>query len=137
MDVSATIAPSGVDAAAQATLHFPGNVTAQFRCGFDAVSANAFELQGSQGCLRFPHNFWQAESVELIRGSQPPELTAAPFVGNGFEGEIAEAQACIRAGLFESQRMPHAETLALVTWMDAIRRQIGVRYPFESDTVQS
>jgi predicted dehydrogenase len=132
LEVSASIAPTGVDAAVQATLHFAGSVTAQFRCGFDAVSANAFELQGSQGCLRFPYNFWQAESVELIKGSQPPELTTAPFVGNGFEGEIAEAQACIRAGLFESQRMPHAESLALVTWMDAIRRQIGVRYPFES-----
>ena len=50
-----------------------------------------------------------------------PQRSEAPFAVNGFEGEIAEAQACIRAGLVESPRMPHAETLALLGWMDAIR----------------
>ena len=131
MDVQAVLAPSGVDAALEATLHFPDGVTSSFRCGFDTSSDNAFEIFGSEGCVRFPHNFWQAESIERIRDSRPPEQTLAPFVGNGFEGEIAEAQHCIRAGLNESPQMQHAESLAIVGWMDAIRRQVGVRYPFE------
>jgi hypothetical protein len=29
--------------------------------------------------------------------------------------------------------MPHAESLALAETMDAMRRQIGLRYPFEGD----
>ncbi len=131
MEVHAAIAPSGVDASVEATLHFSGGITSRLRCGFDASSGNAFEVLGTQGCLRFPYNFWQAESVESIRAWQTPELTAAPFAGNGFEGEITEAQTCIRAGRIESLRMPHAESLALVEWMDAMRRKIGVRYPFE------
>ncbi|MFT7722179.1 MAG: Gfo/Idh/MocA family oxidoreductase [Roseateles sp.] len=121
LDVRARLAPTGVDAAVEATLHFPGGVTSQFRCGFDAMSINAFEALGSRAALRFPRDFWQAESVELVRRKQPVEQVAAPFARNGFEGEIAEAQACIRAGLVESPRMPHAETLALLRWMDAIR----------------
>ena len=121
MDVQAQMAPTGVDAAVNVTLHFPGGVTSQFRCGFDAASVNAFEALGSKAGLRFPLNFWQAEAVELVTRKAPAERTEAPFVINGFEGEIAEAQACIRAGLVESPRMPHAETLALLGWMDAIR----------------
>jgi len=121
MDVQARLAPSGVDAAVTATLHFPGGVTSQFRCGFDGASVNAFEATGSKAGLRFPVDFWQAEAVELVTRKAPAERFAAPFVVNGFEGEIAEAQACIRAGRAESPRMPHAETLALLGWMDAIR----------------
>lgn len=121
IDVQAKMAPTGVDAAVNVTLHFPGGVTSQFRCGFDAASVNAFEALGSKAGLRFPLDFWQAESVELVTRKTPAERVAAPFVINGFEGEIAEAQACIRAGLLESPRMPHAETLALLGWMDAIR----------------
>lgn len=121
LDVQVKIAPTGVDAAVNVTLHFPGGVTSQFRCGFDAASVNAFEALGSKAALRFPTDFWQAEAVEVVTRKAPPERTAAPFAINGFEGEIAEAQACIRAGQVESPRMPHAETLALLGWMDAIR----------------
>ena len=121
MDVQAQMAPTGVDAAVNVTLHFPGGVTSQFRCGFDAASVNAFEALGSKAGLRFPLDFWQAEAVELVTRKAPAVRTEAPFIINGFEGEIAEAQACIRAGLVESPRMPHAETLALLGWMDAIR----------------
>lgn len=121
IDVQARMAPTGVDAVVNATLHFPGGVTSQFRCGFDAASLNAFEALGSKSALRFPTDFWQAEAVELVTRKAPVQRVEAPFLRNGFEGEIAEAQACIRAGLLESPRMPHAETLALLGWMDAIR----------------
>jgi predicted dehydrogenase len=121
IDVQAKLAPTGVDAAVNATLHFPGGVTSQLRCGFDAASINAFEVLGSRSALRFPTDFWQAEAVELVTRKAPVQRVDTPFVLNGFEGEIAEAQACIRAGLLESPRMPHAETLALLSWMDAIR----------------
>jgi len=121
MDVHAVLAPTGVDASVDVMLVFPGNVTSQFRCGFDAASGNAFEAMGSKACLRFPDGFSYAQSVELISRGQETEHVKAPFVLNGFEGEVAEAQACIRAGLIESPRMPHAESLSLLAWMDAIR----------------
>jgi len=121
LDVRARLAPTGVDAAVNVTLHFCGGVTSQFRCGFDAASANAFEVLGSRGALRFPQGFSSAEVVELDAHRPPARRVEAPFALNGFEGEIAEAQACIRAGLAESPRMPHSETLALLGWMDAIR----------------
>ena len=121
MDVQALMAPTGVDAVVNVTLYFPGGVTSQFRCGFDAASVNAFEVLGSRASLRFPTDFWQAEAVEIVTRKAPAERVATPFVLNGFEGEITEAQACIRRGLLESPRMPHAETLALLGWMDAIR----------------
>ncbi|WP_457417945.1 Gfo/Idh/MocA family protein [Roseateles sp. P5_E7] len=121
IDVAATLASTGVDASVAATLHFPGGVTSQFRCGFDASSVNAFEVIGTKAGLRFPMDFWGSEAVELVTRKEPAQRTEAPYVINGFEGEIAEAQTCIRAGLLESPRMPHSETLGLMRWSDAIR----------------
>jgi len=42
-----------------------------------------------------------------------------------------KALLCAAAGLHESPRMPHAETIATLEWMDAIRARIGLRYPFD------
>lgn len=131
IDAQARLAPTGVDQQISASLHFDGLVS-QFICSFDAVSPNALHLLGTQGRISLPQSFSQATVLELQRGAGPVERVEAPFRINGFEGEIEEAMACIRAGQFESPRMPHAETRALLRWMDRLRAQVGVRYPFES-----
>jgi hypothetical protein len=38
---------------------------------------------------------------------------------------------CIRAGEIESPAIPHADTLATLRLIDAMRARLGVRYPFE------
>ncbi len=128
---SGKLAPTGVDMRVNATLNFPGGLAAQFICAFDTSSENALHIMGSQGRIVLPLNFHQAGEALLMRHGEPPERVAAPHRINGFEGEIEEAQACIRAGAIESAHISHAETLTTLGWMDEIRRQLGVRYPFE------
>ncbi|MGN6829873.1 Gfo/Idh/MocA family protein [Paucibacter sp. M5-1] len=125
------LAPTGVDQRVNATLSFPGGLVSQFICGIDGSSDNALHILGTRGSITLPHNFWQATEARLQLHGEPPQTVAAPFRINGFEGEIEEAMRGIRAGLIESPRMPHAESLATLAWMDEIRRQLGVRYPFE------
>ena len=50
---------------------------------------------------------------------------------NGFEYQVFECKRCIEAGLLESPMMPHAETVAIMQQMDALRRDWGVRYPMD------
>ena len=127
----AVLAPTGVDQRLSATLLFPGGVTSQFICAFDTTSDNALCIMGERGSIRFPRYFSQATHAVLELQGQPAQVVDAPFHINGFEGEVQEAMRCARAGLVESPRMPHAESLALLAWMDELRRQVGVRYPFE------
>jgi predicted dehydrogenase len=125
------LAPTGVDRRVAALLAFEGELTASFECSLDSHSANALRIEGSTGHILLPHNFWQATQAELHVHGQPAQTVHAPFAINGFEGEIEEATRCIRAGLTQSPRMPHSETLATLRWMDHIRAELGVRYPFE------
>lgn len=134
LQVAGKLAPSGVDERVAATLVFnqdAGLLTSQFVCGFDTTADNALRVFGTRGQILLPRSFWEATEAILQLDGQPPERVDAPFAINGFEGEIAEAQACIRVGAIESPRISHAETLATLGWMDAIRARLGVRYPFE------
>jgi predicted dehydrogenase len=132
LQVHGVLAPTRVDQRLAASLVFDGDVVSQLVCGFDSQSDNSLHIVGEHGWISAPHNFWQATEVVLQSRDAAPLHVQAPFAINGFEGEIVEAMRCIRGGLVESPHMPHAETLATLGWMDAIRARLGVRYPFEA-----
>lgn len=125
------IAPSGVEQRASATIVFPGGVVSQFVCAFDSQVDNGLRIFADAGCISIPQRFWEATEAVLSRPGEQPQIERAPFRINGFEEEIEETIRCVRAGSIESTRMPQAETLATVGCLDELRRQIGVRYPFE------
>lgn len=132
IEAGGLLAPTGVDRRVAATLRFPGGLASQFVCGVDGVAENALHIHGERGSISVPGGFWEASEALLQRGTGEPALRVqAPHRINGFEYEIEEAQRCIRAGLIESPHISHAETLATLGWMDRIRAQLGVRYPFE------
>lgn len=131
IDASGTLAPTGVDQRVSATLTFPGGLSSQFVCGFDGSAENSMTILGERGFIELQSGFWAATAARLQRPGEPDVVEQAPFRINGFEYEIEEAQRCIRAGRVESPRMTHADSLAALRWMDEIRRQTGVRYPFE------
>lgn len=133
MQAKGTLAPSGVDQQVAARLDFAGGASAHFVCAFDRASpsGNALVVDGEAGRITLPCDFWQATSACLEQPGRPALTLDLPLAVNGFEGEIAEAMRCVRAGLVQSPAMPHAETLAVLAWMDRLRAQLGVRYPFE------
>jgi predicted dehydrogenase len=88
-------------------------------------------IAGTGGHIRVHHAWWAPTSLTLERTDQPPEAITPPIVGNGYNYEAAEAMRCIRAGATESPVMPLDETLSIMRTLDAIRAQIGVRYPDE------
>jgi predicted dehydrogenase len=131
LHVDGVLAPTGVDQRCAATITFPDGVLAQFLCGFDCTADNSLRVFGDAGWISVPQTFWEGTVAVLTRPGQEPETVHAPFRFNGFEYEIEEAMRCVRSGLVESPRMPHAETLANLALIDELRRQLGVRYPFE------
>jgi predicted dehydrogenase len=131
IEATGVLAPTGVDQRVTAKLHFRGGLNSEFSCGLDGNAENALTISGEGGLIKLPTCFWQATEARLHQAGEPEQTLPAPFRVNGFEYEIEEAQRCIRAGLVESPRMTHEDTLATLQWMDEIRRQVGVRYPFE------
>ena len=131
IQASGRLAPTGVDHHVSALLSFPGGIDAQFICGFDSSADNGLRIFGERGVIHVAQSFHSGVEASLQRHGEALQTVHAPLRFNGFEGQIEEAQACIRAGRIESPAASHADSLATLRWMDDIRRQVGVRYPFE------
>ena len=54
----------------------------------------------------------------------PPQIT-------GYEYQVYASVEALKNGWLESPYMPHAETLRIMRLMDDLRREWGIRYPFE------
>ncbi|HEY1090834.1 MAG TPA: Gfo/Idh/MocA family oxidoreductase, partial [Burkholderiaceae bacterium] len=131
IDVTAKLAPTGVDQRVSGLLEFDDGLSAHFICASDCVSANAMQIIGDKGTIALPRGFSHAQSALLLRPGEADQAIEAPWRINGFEGQIEAVIDCVRSGQTECAVMPLDETLATLAWMDRIRAQIGVRYPFE------
>ncbi|MBL8329709.1 MAG: Gfo/Idh/MocA family oxidoreductase [Rubrivivax sp.] len=129
--VRGDLAPTGVDQRVHGQLIFEGGEVAQWVCALDGQATNDLHILGTQGSITVHAPFWHVPRVSLHRAGQAAETHETPCRHNGFEPQIEEAQRCLRAGLIESPGIPHAETLAVLELIDAMRLRLGVRYPFE------
>jgi len=128
--VNSVLGKSQVDEMTCAYLHYKSGIGSQFCCTFRAETLNDLYIYGSKGRIRIQAPFWQSEKVNLSVSGKEKTLSK-PFRASGFEYEIEEVTGCVREGRRESASMPQADTQANMELMDAMRKQIGLRYPFE------
>ena len=72
--------------------------------------------------------------VDAVRVYRNYQLVAEYFPEgrvNGYEYELIACRDALSAGLLESPYMPHAETIAIMEQMDALRACWGVRFPMD------
>lgn len=128
---TAVLSDQGVDTQDSITLTWADGRMAVLHAGMMGLSDRRGIICCDNGMLEVTNiNSPSALAVynrdrELIASYQAPEQLT------GYEYEV---QACIRAireGALECPEMPHAETLRMMEWMDALRRQFGVVYPPE------
>jgi predicted dehydrogenase len=122
---------SGVDAQNSFTLTFGDTRIAVLSSSIVSRTDRQGIISGEGGHL-IVENINNPESVTVVdadyrhvaRYRQPAQIT-------GFEYQVAAAMEAIRAGKIETHFMPHAETLRIMELMDGLRRQWGLKYPFE------
>jgi len=127
IQAAADIGATGVDEQTALVLKYGGGKLASLTCAVRTSTPQGARIDGTEGAIEIPA-FWYATAARLIRPKEDPvEATGA----HGFQYEIAEATSCLAAGQTESAAMPLDETLAIAETMDEVRRQIGLKYPFE------
>lgn len=126
---SAVIDPRGVDAQNAVSLTYADGRMANLQSGALTQNDRQGIICGTQGYLRLD-NINCPEVIEVWRDTQLVERIDRPAdMINGFEYQVRESKRCLEAGLLESPMAPHAETLAVMRQMDALRQEWGVLYP--------
>ncbi|NNE72122.1 MAG: Gfo/Idh/MocA family oxidoreductase [Acidimicrobiales bacterium] len=126
-----TVGRTGVDEHVVMAARYPGGQLAELSCAVRTTMTNQALIRGTEGHIVIPE-FWRSESATLHVGDAEPETVTAPHRASGFEYQTEEVMACVAAGQTESPVMPLRESVRLAETCDEVRRQVGVRYPFET-----
>lgn len=127
----AAIGPTGVDENDAIVFRYNNGAVALLACGLHNPSLRAGIITGTEGTIQLHPPFFHSKSVTLHRNGETPQTVELPYDGNGYQFELQEVNACLRASKTESDLMPLDETLALMRLMDNLRQAWGVRYPNE------
>ena len=131
---AAEIGPTGVDVHTVFNMRHAGGQWSQGMSSLRATTPCRATVLGTRGRIDVEPPFYAAQRLRVVRGvadDSPVEVIDLPWRGNRYVSQVEEVQRCLRAGLAESPAMPLDESIALVGWMDAMRAQIGLRYPGE------
>jgi predicted dehydrogenase len=129
-----TPTPTGVDQNCAMALAYADGATATLFSTLAATTNNQCVLYGTKGQLQLSGRFHAPTGVEVrIAGQDEPQVTSSPKTGHGYHHEAAHVQWCLEQGLTESPLLPLASSLTLMQLLDAVRDQIGLRYPGEPD----
>ncbi len=122
---------TGVDGQNSIAITFGGGRMASLHSSIVAKTDRRGIISGDRGYL-VVENINNPESVTVVdEDYRTVARYDAPAQITGFEYEVQASVDAIRAGLTETPFMPHAETMRIMHLMDSLRREWGVRYPFE------
>lgn len=123
---------SGVDAQNSITLCYPGEKMAILNSSLRVLSDRLGIIYGTRGYL-VVENVNNFESIKVYDANrQLIETHIRPEQISGYEYQIEACGEAIRNGWTECPQMPHKTILDIMKVMDELRRQWGIRYPFEA-----
>ena len=131
MDSSVRMTDTGVDGQESITLHYRDGRIAVLTAGILSRSDRKGIFYGDKGYIIVENiNNPQSISVYDLTDTLVKKIQV-PAQITGYEYQIREAMARIRAGETESASMPLDTTIAVMERMDALRADWGLIYPME------
>ena len=127
----AALGATGIDENTGMLLGYPGGEVALLATTVRASTLQEAIILGSAGSIRLHSPWWVGNTLTLQRAGNDAEVVARPFIANGYSHEAMEVADCVRAGRLESETMPLNESLLVMRIMDAVRAQLGMKYPME------
>lgn len=131
-DSSVRFTDTGVDAQETITLHYADGKMAVITAGVLARGDRKGIFYGEKGYI-IVENINNPQSISVYDLTDTLiQRIEVPAQISGYEYEIREAMARIRAGETEAASMPLDTSIAVMERMDALRRDWGLVYPMEA-----
>ena len=107
------------------------NAAAELYCSFTSDSSTKEALiKGVKGEIFIGSRWHEPQSYVLIKNNQKT-VFKLPTLGMGFTYEILESHHCIRTNKIESEYWSHQNSLDLISILDSVRKQVGLKYSQE------
>jgi predicted dehydrogenase len=132
-EAMARVGPTGVDLDTSVMSRHRDETSAVAKATFTADMTNEAVVAGSDAVIRIHAPFHHSPRLTVERHGDVVASHDTSYHGHGFRFEIAEVERCLADGLTESPRRTHADTLAVLEWMDAVRARCGISFPQEEE----
>lgn len=122
---------TGVDAQNSMIIKYKNGAMASLQSSALAATEQYGIVYGTKGYL-IAENINNVTAVKvytpdrkMVREEQvPPQIT-------GFEYQVEASMKAIQEGKLECEEMPHTESILMMELMDGLRKEWGIKYPFE------
>ena len=98
--------------------------------GFTSKSELIARISGSEGQIHL-HNPWHVSQGYTLFNNNKEQIFDLPTTGIGFSHEIIECHNCLKANKIESEFWSHQNSMDLISILDRVREQVGLKYPQE------
>jgi predicted dehydrogenase len=132
IQATATFKDTGADAQVATMFRYPGGQIATTYSASITRGPNVAVVLGSDGRIEIDSVWYTATGLRVYDGDGTLIEDVRPLVqGRGMQYQAAEAERLISEGRIGSDILPPQETVTIMATLDAIREQIGLRYPGE------
>ena len=130
---TATFKATGADTQIATIFRYAGGQMATTLSASDTLGPNTASILGTLGRIDIDAVWYSPTTFRVIDadGELLETFTTGPLHGRGLYFEAEEMERLIGAGATESAVMPAEESVAIMQTLDAVRAQIGLRYPGE------
>ena len=123
---------TGVDEQASVILKYQNGSMALLHSSIQSETSQQAFISGTEGSILIDKQCWRPQKLTLKKlNSQKEEFIEMPFTGNGFNYEAEHFGKLYLENKKQSTIMPLDESLEIISFIDQIRDQWGLKYPFE------
>jgi predicted dehydrogenase len=128
----ATFKETGADAQVGTMFRYPGGQIATTYSASTTQGPNVAVILGTDGRVEVDSVWYTASGLRVYDADGTLiEAVRPPVEGRGMQFQAAEAERLVSEGRIASDILPPQETVAIMATLDAVREQIGLRYPGE------
>ncbi len=119
---------TGVDEDLGAILQYSDGRLAHLHATLLARTKTEAFIYGEKGLIHLHTRWHEPTSISLLLPNERPQLFQFDFKGYGYAHEAMHVMQCLQEGKTESSLLPMDFSLELMTLLDAIRQEAGIRY---------
>jgi predicted dehydrogenase len=132
ISATATFKETGADAQVATGFRYAGGQVASTLSSSVGRGPNVASVIGSEARIEIDSVWYTATGFRRYDRAGDLVETFAPAVeGRGMQFQAFEIERLVREGRAQSDVMPLTESIEIMATMDEVRRQIGLRYPWE------
>jgi predicted dehydrogenase len=128
-----TLGKTGVDETCAALFGYENRKHAIIESSLLSQSEQPAEIAGKKGIIKLLNPWFEkCPGIECQPYNEEKQFYPLDWEGHGLQFEVMEVLRCLAHGQIESEYFAHSFSLEICQTMDAIRAQIGLIYPKET-----